>query len=125
MDLLRRDSLAAPGALAILAVGPLANPALLARLTPEAARQAGRVVVMGGAALCAGNATPAANVLGDPEAAGIVPGFDRPVTMIDLDVTQRTILGPDHLEAIGHRHDLLARAGPLYPLHAAGTIRAF
>ena len=116
VDLLRREILAAPGALTILAVGPLTNLALLARLDPEAARQVGRVVVMGGAALCPGNATPAAeaNVLNDPEAAEIVMAFPWPVTMIGLDVTERIVLGPAHLDAIGRRHHLLARAIPLY-----------
>lgn len=116
VELLRREALAAPGALTILAVGPLTNLALFARVHPEAARRVGRVVVMGGAALCPGNVTPAAeaNIHNDPEAAEVVLGFDWPVTMIGLDVTGRTILGAGHLDAIGRRHDLPARAVPLY-----------
>lgn len=116
VDLLRREARAAPGRLTILAVGPLTNLALLARLDPEAASMVGRVVLMGGAALAPGNVNPAAeaNVLNDPEAAEIVMAFPWPVTMVGLDVTERIVLGPTHLDAIGRRHDLLARAVPLY-----------
>ena len=120
LDLLRREALAAPGELTILAVGPLTNLALFARVHPEAARQVKRVVVMGGNALTPGNATPGAeaNIHNDPEAAEVVLGFDWPVTMVGLDVTERIVLGPDHLDAIGAggtpAHRLLVRAVPLY-----------
>lgn len=116
VELLRREAMSAPGRLTILAIGPLTNLALFARLYPEAARAVGRVVVMGGAAFSPGNVTPAAeaNVRNDPEAAAIVFGFDWPVTMIGLDVTDRTVLEPRHLDGIVRRHDLLGRALPLY-----------
>lgn len=116
LDLLRRETLAAPGELTILAIGPLTNLALFARVYPEVAHQVCGVVLMGGNALSPGNATPGAeaNIYNDPEAAEVVFGFDWPVTMIGLDVTEGIVLGPDHLDAIGRRHELLARAVPLY-----------
>lgn len=116
VELLRREAEAAPGALTVLAIGPLTNLALFARVHPEAAAKVGRVVVMGGAALVPGNLTPAAeaNIHNDPEAAAIVFGFGWDVTMIGLDVTEEIILGPAHLDALARASDLLARAVPLY-----------
>jgi inosine-uridine nucleoside N-ribohydrolase len=120
VDFLRREVLAAPGEVTILAVGPLTNIALFARVHPEVAHQVARVVVMGGNALSAGNVTPGAeaNIHNDPEAAEIVMGFDWPVAMVGLDVTDQIVLGPSHIEAMTAggtpAHDLLARAIPLY-----------
>ncbi len=120
VEFLRQEVLAAPGEVTLLAVGPLTNLALFARLHPGAARQVARVVVMGGNALSPGNITPGAeaNIHNDPESAEIVMGFDWPVAMVGLDVTDQIVLGPTHLDAIAGggtpAHDLLARAVPLY-----------
>jgi inosine-uridine nucleoside N-ribohydrolase len=120
VEFLRREILAAPGEVTILAVGPLTNIALLARVHPEVARQVSRVVVMGGNALSPGNVTPGAeaNIHNDPEAAEIVMGFDWPIAMVGLDVTDQIVLGPSHIEAMSAggtpAHDLLARSIPLY-----------
>lgn len=116
LDLLAREALAHPGEVTLLAVGPLTNVALLARARPDAARALKAVVVMGGAALAPGNVTPAAeaNIFNDPEAAEIVFGFPWDVTMIGLDVTERVILGPDHLARMAAASDLLSRAVPFY-----------
>lgn len=116
VELLRREVLAAPNALTILAVGPLTNVALFARLYPDVARQVRRVIIMGGAVLGAGNVTPGAeaNIHNDPEAAEIALSFGWDVSLIGLDVTENVVLTADHLRRIGMKHDVLARAIPLY-----------
>ena len=79
-----------PGVITLVAVGPLTNLALALQLDPTITEKVVEVVVMGGNAFCAGNATPAgeANILNDPDAADRVFGANWPVTMIGLDVTQ-------------------------------------
>jgi purine nucleosidase len=62
------------GKLTILALGPLTNLALAARLDPEFVKNISSLVIMGGAVEGRGNASPSAefNILADPEAAAIV-----------------------------------------------------
>ncbi|MDP9794539.1 pyrimidine-specific ribonucleoside hydrolase [Catenuloplanes nepalensis] len=103
----------------LVAVGPLTNVALLFALFPDVAARLDRLVVMGGA-VGRGNITPAAefNVWADPEAAYRVlsaPGLPRrvPTTMVGLDVTLRTLIGPadaDGLRAAGGAGALVADA---------------
>ena len=61
-----------PG-ITVVTLGPLTNLARALTRSPEIAKVAGRVVVMGGAACTVGNITPAAeyNIWCDPEAAAI------------------------------------------------------
>ena len=63
-----------PGAVTILAIGPMTNIALAIRLHPEIETRIQRIVFMGGNLHTAGNASPAAefNFWFDPEAARIV-----------------------------------------------------
>ncbi|HEX6987980.1 MAG TPA: nucleoside hydrolase [Bacillota bacterium] len=86
------------GELTIIAVGPLTNVAAALVLDPDLARWA-RLVFMGGAAGVPGNVTPAAefNIHVDPEAARRVVESGMPYTMVGLDVTDRTRLGPSQL----------------------------
>jgi purine nucleosidase len=83
-----------PGAYDLLATGPLTNLAIALILEPELPKLIRSVVVMGGAADASGNMSPLAeaNIWHDPEAAKLV--FDAPwaVTMVGLDVTNRTML---------------------------------
>jgi inosine-uridine nucleoside N-ribohydrolase len=63
-----------PGAVTILALGPMTNIALALRMRPEIETKIKRIVFMGGNLHVAGNASPAAefNFWFDPEAARIV-----------------------------------------------------
>jgi len=80
-----------PGQVTLVALGPLTNLAHALRLRPSLVHEVAEVVVMGGNAFCAGNATPAAeaNVLSDPDAADVVLGAGWPLTLFGLDVTQQ------------------------------------
>jgi purine nucleosidase len=63
-----------PGALTLVAIGPLTNVALATRLDPTLPQKYQRLVIMGGSIRGVGNITTAAefNVYADPEAAAIV-----------------------------------------------------
>ncbi len=84
------------GELEIIALGPLTNLAAALVLDPAVATRVKSLVFMGGAARSPGNVTPSAefNVWVDPEAANIVVGSGIPYTMVGLDVTDKTLLGP-------------------------------
>jgi purine nucleosidase len=89
----------------LIAVGPLTNLALVLDHDPEIAHLVRQVVVMGGAFGTDGvfgNVTPTgeANVLCDPESADRVFGAPWPVTIVGLDVTQRTIMTNDWLASL-------------------------
>ena len=86
-----------PGALELIAIGPLTNVADALRAEPGLPRLLRRIWIMGGAARCPGNITPHAefNFYSDPEAAGRVLGCGAPMTMIGLDVCDRVQVGPD------------------------------
>ena len=109
-----------PGAVTLLAVGPLTNLALALQHHPEIAELVAEVVVMGGNALVPGNATPVAeaNINNDPEAADLVFGASWRVTMVGLDVTHRVNLSGaaiDRISAVDTSTAmLLAAALPLY-----------
>lgn len=63
-----------PGEITLVTLGPLTNIAVALARAPEIAALIPRCVIMGGAAVCIGNVTPAAeyNMWVDPEAARIV-----------------------------------------------------
>lgn len=77
-----------PGAVHLVATGPLTNIALALQREPAIARWAASFTIMGGS-YTRGNATPAAeyNVFADPEAAKIVFEADWRVNMLGLDLT--------------------------------------
>jgi inosine-uridine nucleoside N-ribohydrolase len=87
---------AAPGEIVICAVGPLTNLAAALSLDPSIARTVKSVVIMGGSAAFHGNVTACAeaNIWNDPEAADLVFGADWDVTMVGLDVTEKTQCTP-------------------------------
>lgn len=98
-----------PGALRVLAIGPLTNIAEALRLEPELPRLVEEITIMGGAALAPGNITAVAeaNIANDPEAAADVLAADWNVTLVPLDVTMSNVL-----EEI-HRQELLAAGHPV------------
>jgi len=100
-----------PGQITLVPIGPLTNIALALRLEPRIVKNVKEVVLMGGNALCPGNASPAgeANILNDPEAADVVFGAEWPVTMVGLDVTHRVNMTPDHLARYAQADNPLAQ----------------
>jgi len=109
-----------PGAITLLAVGPLTNLGLALQKHPDIVDLVAEVVVMGGNALVPGNATPVAeaNINNDPEAADLVFGARWRVTMVGLDVTHQVNLSGAAIDRIGAvrtpTSSLLAAALPLY-----------
>ncbi|WP_028610888.1 nucleoside hydrolase [Paenibacillus harenae] len=91
-----------PGELILVTVGRLTNLALALQLDPGIANKFKKVVMMGGTVLAPGNVTPVseANLYGDPEAASIVFESGLPITVVGLDVTQKTRLTRRHMEQL-------------------------
>ena len=91
----------------LVSTGPLTNVARLIDEHADAAAALGRIVLMGGA-IAEGNQTASAefNVWVDPEAAARVFASGLDVTMVGLDVTNRAVLTPGHV-------DLLRGRGPI------------
>ena len=110
----------APGQVTLVPIGPLTNIALALRLEPRIAQNVAEVVLMGGNAFCAGNATPAseANIHNDPEAADLVFGADWRVTMVGLDVTHNIVMTLAQMRVLETAQNPLARhlskINPLY-----------
>ena len=99
---------AEPGAITLIAVGPLTNLALALRHDPGIATKVRQVIVMGGAFGVnghGGNVTPVAeaNVICDPEAADVVFGAPWPVVIVGLDVTQEVVLTEEYLSRLQGR----------------------
>lgn len=100
-----------PGEITLVPIGPLTNIALALDLEPAITRAVREVVVMGGNALCPGNATPAAeaNMLNDPDAADRVFGADWSLTLVGLDVTHKVNMRRADLDELAAIDDPLAR----------------
>src|SRR5580698_5324121 len=102
-----------PGEVTILALGPLSNVALAARLDPKFASLAKELVFMGGSF----NPVPASNAFAaeyvnaprlefnmhwDPEAASLVLHEPwRKVTQIPIDPTTKTLFTPEYVKQVG------------------------
>lgn len=102
---------AAPGAIHLVATGPLTNIALALKQEPAIARWAASFTIMGGS-FSRGNATPSAefNIYADPEAARVVFDGDWQVVMVGLDLTlQAQATGPvvERLATLGTLADEL------------------
>ncbi|MCB9943918.1 MAG: nucleoside hydrolase [Geminicoccaceae bacterium] len=85
----------------ILALGPLANLAILVLHRPDLAGRIGEVVWMGGG-VTRGNHTASAefNALADPEALAVLLAREVPLTMIDLDACRQVEITEDDVRSL-------------------------
>jgi purine nucleosidase len=93
---------ATPGAIHLVATGPLTNIALALQKEPAIARWVASFTIMGGS-FTRGNATPAAefNIYADPEAARVVFDADWQVIMVGLDLTLQAQANGPVVERLG------------------------
>jgi purine nucleosidase len=96
---------AAPHEITLVPVGPLTNIALAVEKDPSLVPLVKEVIIMGGS-ITGGNSTAAAeaNIYNDPEAAQIVFQAGWPLTMVGLDVGDKTLLSPKYLEQLNQIH---------------------
>ena len=111
VELIRRMVRQSPGEISIVALGPLTNLALAFRADPELPKLIPNLVIMGGS-LSGGNITPSAefNMYVDPEAAQMVFQSGVSLTMVGLDVTRRTALREEHIQALETGSNPISRA---------------
>lgn len=122
VDFLLRTVRDRPGAIHLVAIGPLTNVALALRHSPELATSLARLTVMGGVIRGVDRLDlpySEHNILCDPEAARIVFGAGAPVFLVPLDITTQTRIrraDVDRLVAAGSPFQLaVARQVELYP----------
>lgn len=95
-----------PGAITLVAVGPLSNVAAAIALDPAFVGNVAELMIMGGA-INKSNVTPSAefNIWADPEAASVVLSAGwRKATMVPLDATHEALISLDQcrrLRALG------------------------
>ena len=94
-----------PHEITLVPVGPLTNIALALQKDPGIAGLVKEVIIMGGS-IKGGNVNAAAeaNIYNDPEAAQIVFQAGWPLTMVGLDVGDKTLFGRKQLEQLSHTH---------------------
>ena len=92
IDLLIELLLNSDGDITLVPTGPLTNIAAALRREPAIVPKIAAISLMGGA-IGIGNVTPGAefNIHTDPEAAEIVFGCGRPITMVPLEVTHQAL----------------------------------
>jgi purine nucleosidase len=97
-DLIIQMVHASPHELTLVPVGPLTNIALAVLKDPSIVPLVKEVIIMGGS-ITGGNVNAAAeaNIYNDPEAAQIVFQAGWPLTMVGLDVGDRTLFSRAHL----------------------------
>ncbi len=102
VDLLIDRVMAAPREITLVPIGPLTNIAIALRKEPRIAEYVREVVIMGGALRVPGNVTPEAefNIYADPHAAHIVFHAGWPIRLVTLDVTNKTLLQREHVQAL-------------------------
>ncbi len=96
VDLLIELLMNSDGDITLVPTGPLTNIAAAIRQQPSIIPKIKAISLMGGA-IGLGNVTPAAefNIHTDPEAAAIVFGCGRPITMVPLEVTHQALATGD------------------------------
>ena len=89
-------------------VGPLTNIALALEKNPTIKNKIKEIVFMGGAAMCLGNITPAAefNIYVDPHAANIVLNSGIPLVMMGLDVTHKVNVNDNIIKDIQQNNNI-------------------
>ncbi len=94
-----------PHEITLLPIGPLTNIALAISKDPSIVPLVKEVVLMGGG-IAGGNATAAAeaNIHNDPEAAHVVFEAGWPLTMVGLNVTEKTLLTRADLNRLAQTH---------------------
>jgi inosine-uridine nucleoside N-ribohydrolase len=94
-----------PHEITLVPVGPLTNIALAVEKDPSIVPLIKEVILMGGS-IKGGNVNAAAeaNIYNDPEAAQIVFQAGWPLTMVGLDVGDKTLLGRKQLEPLARTH---------------------
>jgi inosine-uridine nucleoside N-ribohydrolase len=104
-DLIIQMVHAAPREMTLVPVGPLTNIAMAVLKDPSIVPLVKEVVLMGGS-IGGGNVNAAAeaNIYNDPEAAQIVFQAGWPVTMVGLDVGDKTLLSNKYLDQLGTTH---------------------
>ena len=104
-DLIIQMVHAAPHEITLVPVGPLTNIALAVSKDPSIAPLVKEVIIMGGG-ITGGNVNAAAeaNIYNDPEAAQIVFQAGWPLTMVGLDVGDKTLLSRQQLDQLGRTH---------------------
>ncbi len=92
-----------PGAITLVAIGPLTNLAAAEEKYPGILKLAKEIVIMGGAFLQPGNVTPHAefNIWFNPEAAATVFNSRDDLMVIPLDVTRRLIFTQEMAQMVG------------------------
>ncbi len=127
VDFIIEQVMRAPREITLVPIGPLTNIALALQQEPRIAGAVREVVIMGGNAFCAGNITPAAeaNIFHDPEAADVVFGAGWPVTMVGLDVTQKTIMTRAQLEKLAQSDNTMSKhLSAIIPFYHTFTLNA-
>jgi inosine-uridine nucleoside N-ribohydrolase len=111
VDFLVETILDHPGEITLVTIGPLSNVAVALLREPSLASKLAGLVVMGGSATVPGNVTPAAefNIWADPEAAAVVFQSGARVTMVGLDVCERTHLEEATVRSLEGGSSKLAR----------------
>jgi inosine-uridine nucleoside N-ribohydrolase len=96
---------AAPHEISLVPIGPLTNIALALEKDPSIAPLVKEVIIMGGS-ITGGNvnASAEANIYNDPEAAQVVFEAGWPLTMVGLDVGDKTLFSNKHLGQLAQTH---------------------
>lgn len=104
-DLIIQMVHASPHEITLVPVGPLTNIALALEKDPSIVLLVKEVILMGGS-ISGGNVNAAAeaNIYNDPEAAQIVFQAGWPLTMVGLDVGDKTLFSRQRLEQLGKTH---------------------
>ena len=104
-DLIIQMVHAAPHEITLVPVGPLTNIALAILKDPSIVPLVKEVIIMGGS-ISGGNVNAAAeaNIYNDPEAAQIVFQAGWPLTMVGLDVGDKTLFSKKYLDQLAQTH---------------------